>query len=112
MLAQAAHSSFFDLFQKVDPDFLGVMGILTTVFTFVFLMVAISTISRTIQNISIARMQNQMINELLAKGYSVQDIQQLVHGSRKNVLFRFFDNNRQTYVNRQPSPPVKNNQTA
>ena len=107
MLAQAANSEFFRLIEKIDPDFLGVIGLVSSILTFVLLIVSVVFVLRTIQKVSLAKMQNQMVNELLSKGYSVDEIQQLVFNNRRNVLFRFFDNRKQGYVNRNPSPPVK-----
>ena len=107
MLTQAANSQFFEIIQRIDPDFLGSIGLVVAILTFVLLIVSVIFSLRTIQNISMAKMQNQMVNELLAKGYSVQEIQQLVYNHRRNVLFRFFDNRKQGYVNRNPSPPIK-----
>ncbi|MEM9411926.1 MAG: hypothetical protein AAGA30_12480 [Planctomycetota bacterium] len=92
----------------MDPDFLGVIGLVGTILFFVLMIVSVVSITRTFQNVSIAKLQNQMMNDLLAKGYSVDEIQQLMGGKRKNVLFRFFDHGRQTYVSRKPTPPVKN----
>ncbi len=107
MFAQAANSELFRLLERIDPDFLGVIGLVATVMCFALLIISVVTIFRTFQNISLAKLQNQMINELLSKGYSVDEIQRLVHGGKRNVLFRFFDNSRQAYVNRQPTAPVK-----
>lgn len=107
MLAQAANSDFFRLIEKIDPDFLGAILLVSSILTFLLLIVSVVFVLRTIQNVSLAKMQNQMVNELLAKEYSVDEIQQLVYNHRRNVLFRFFDNRKQSYVNRHPSPPVK-----
>ena len=108
MLSHAANPGILSLAERIDPDFLGAIGMVTTVMFFVLMIVSVVTLCRTYQNVSLAKLQNQMINDLLAKGYSVDEIQQLMGGKRKNILFRFFDGGRQTYVNRNPSPPVKN----
>ena len=107
MLYTLADSSFFDLVERVDPDIIGAMGILTVIMVFTLSIVSVVTVSRTIQNVSLARMHRQMINEMLAKGYSIDEIQQLVTGRRKSVFSRFFDGRRQEYVNNAPSPPLK-----
>jgi len=109
MLAQIliADSILFRLADKLNPDLLGAIGIVSSILFFVMLIVTVVTVSRTVQNITLAKMQNKMINELLANGCSVDEIQQLVTGSKRSVLTRMFDRNRQAYVNRRPAPPVK-----
>ena len=107
MFLATSDSTFFRLAERIDPNLLGAIGLISVVLTFIFLVVSTVTFCRTLQSLSLAKMQNQMINELLAKGYSVDEIQQLVTGSRRrNVLFRIFDRGRQAYINR-PAAPVK-----
>ncbi len=107
LLAQTSEPSVFQLLQRIDPDMLGAMGLVATILTFVLITIVMTTLCRTYQNISLAKLHNQMINELLAKGYSVDEIQQLVSGQRRSVLTRFFDGKRQTYVSSRPTAPVK-----
>ena len=108
MFLTVADSSLVKLLDRVDPDFLGVIGILTVVMAFVFSIVFVVTVARTIQNITLTRMHRKLINELLDRGYAVNDIQQLLNGRQQGVLARFFDGRGQKYVTtRRPSPPVK-----
>ena len=102
-----AQSTFLQLAEGIDPNLLGAIGMVSTILFFLVALITIVTVTRTVQNITLTKMQNQMINELLAKGYSVDEIQQLVTGKRRSVLTRAFDRSRQAYVNRRPSPPVK-----
>lgn len=111
MLAQAAApesgTGIVRLAERIDPDILGAMGIVGSILFFALLIITVITVSRTVQNIALAKMQNKLINDLLANGYSVDEIQQLVSGSKRSVLTRMFDRNRQAYVSRRPAPPVK-----
>ena len=107
MFSLVAASESFQLLERIDPDFLGAIAMVTTIFSFILMITTVVTVCRTYQKVALARMQNQMINELLAKGYSVDEIQQIVLGQKRNVLTRFFDGRRQTYVDQRPAPPVK-----
>jgi hypothetical protein len=104
-----AESGLITLAHRLDPDLLGAMGIVSVVGFFVTSIVMIVTVGRTVQNLTLARMQVKLIYELLAQGHSVNDVQQLVQGKRKNVFSRFFDSRRQSYVHSRPMPPVKTN---
>ena len=109
ILAQAVQSETFQIVERIDPDFLGAIAMVTTIMTFVLSIITVVTVCRTYQKVSLAKMQNQMINELLAKGYTVDEIQQLASGKKRGVFTRLFDGRRQTYVsaNPRPSAPVK-----
>ena len=117
MLAQSSNSEIFHIVERMNPELLGAIAMVGTILTFVMVMLSIFVVSRTIQNIYLSRMQNQMLNELIAKGYSVEEIQQLVYNNRRSALFRFFDKRSQSYVNRalnrktvmdrDPAPPIK-----
>ena len=96
LLAQSSEPPVFQLMQRIDPALLGTIGLVATILTFLLFIIAMTTICRTYQNVALARMHNQMINELLAKGYSVDEIQQLVSGQRRSVMTRFFDGHRQS----------------
>lgn len=102
-----AESLIIRLAERMNADLLGAIGIVSVILFFVLLIVSVVTVGRTVQNITLAKMQNKMINELLANGCSVDEIQQLVTGNKRSVLTRMFDRNRQAYVNRRPAPPVK-----
>ncbi len=102
-----AQSSFFQLAERIDSDLLGAIAMVSSILFFLVMTISIVTITRTVQNITLAKMQNQLLNELLAKGYSVDEIHQLVTGKRRSVLTRAFDRGRQAYVSRRPAPPVK-----
>ncbi len=107
VLITLADSSLIQLFERVDPDFIGVIGILTVVMAFVFSIVLVVTSARAIQNITLARMHRSMINDLLDRGFAIDEIQQLLNGREKGVFARFFDARRPECFSRRPSPPVK-----
>jgi len=75
--------------------------------------VTIVTISRTIQDIVLVRGNRRMVEDLLAKGYTVDDVERLVYGqNRWNMLTRILQRCRRSSSTSQsplqsPRPPVK-----
>ena len=112
MIAQAAETNgptgLLRILDKIDPDILGAMGIVGTVLVFVFSIITVTSITRAVQGITLARMQRSLIQDMLAKGYSCEEINMLVNGKQKGILSRLFDSRSQEYVNARPAPPVKN----
>ena len=108
MSESQVESGLIGILKRVDPDMIGAMGIVGTVLTFVFGVVLVTSISRAIQSITLARMQRSLIQDMLAKGYSCEEINLLVNGKQKGVLSRLFDSRSQEYVNARPVPPIKN----
>ena len=107
MFCSVASSDLFKLIERTDPELLGAIALISVVLAFALSITMVVTICRTYQNITLAKLQSRMLNDLLAKGYSVGEIQQLVYGQKRNVLARFFDERREAYVNHRPAPPVK-----
>ncbi len=113
LLAQQSQSEFFEFLRSIDSDMVGAMMIVGTIFFFVTLIVAMVTISRTVQDIVLIRSNRKMVEQLLASGYSVDDVERLVYGqNRWNVLTRMLGRCRKAnYSNEmpvhQPRPPVK-----
>ena len=107
--SQAAESGIIGVLDKIDSDIVGAMGIVTIVFTFVFGIIAVTSITKAIQTVTMAKMQRNLIQDMLAKGYSCDEINLLVNGKQKGILSRLFDSGAQEYVNAsaRPVPPVK-----
>jgi len=109
----AQQSEFFELLQSVDSDFVGVMLILTTIFSFVTVIVFVVTVSRTIQSVLVVRSSQRMVEGLLAKGYSVDEVERLVYGHKGwNAFSRMVGRcrdaiRRNNAPGRHPAPPVK-----
>lgn len=112
MLAKSEFIEFLELF---DNDLLGVVLILTTVGTFVTAIVTVVSVSRTWNNLAQQRMNQSLMKDLLSQGYSVDDIERLVHGSPRwtNRFKQFVKSAKDTLIrrkpqyNNQPMPPVK-----
>lgn len=116
MLAKS-NSEFIEFLQLFERDLIGAVFIIATIGAFVSFIVLVVSISRTWNNIALARMNQRLVQDLLAKGYSVEDIERLAYGdhawshhlrkmvrSAKNQFANMV--NRRTYEN-QPVPPYK-----
>ncbi len=116
MLAHS-NSEFLEFVKLIDGDVLGAVFIIGTVGIFVSFIVLVVSIARTWNNIAVVRMNQRLIQELLQKGYSVDEIERLAYGGfawrqRFRKLFRSAKSQFATYVNRnkyenQPMPPYK-----
>lgn len=104
---RASQSGLIGIIDRMDPDLIGAIGIIGTVFFFIFAIVAVTSITRAVQMIALAKMQRKLIQEMLAKGYSCNDISMLINGKQKGIFARLFDSRSQEYVNARPVPPVK-----
>lgn len=78
-----AKSDFIEILQLFDNDLLGVVLVLTTIGTFVTLIVSVLSIVRTWNNIAQMRMNQSLVKELLNQGYSVDDIERIVYGGQQ-----------------------------
>lgn len=118
MLAKS-NSEFIEFLKLFDNDILGVVFIMGTVGIFVSFIVVVVTIARTWNNIATARMNQRLVQELLQKGYSVDDIERLAYGgnfwsqrfgklcqSAKSRLASIVKRHQNHYAN-QPAPPYK-----
>lgn len=116
MLAQS-NSEFLEFLGMIDNDILGVVFIIGTIGIFVSFIVTVVSIARTWNNIAMVRMNQRLVQDLLQKGYSVDDIERIAFGgpalskqfrklfqSAKSQLASFANRNR--YEN-QPVPPYK-----
>lgn len=116
MLAQH-NSEFLEFLKLLDNDILGVALIIGTIGTFVSFIVVVVSVTRTWNNISITRMNQRLVQELLQKGYSVDDIERLAYGGgawshRFNKLFNSAKVQLANLVKRhqrenRPVPPYK-----
>jgi len=116
MLAQS-NSEFLEFLKLIDGDILGVVFIIGTIGFFVSLIVMVVAITRTWNNIAMVRMNQRLVQELLQKGYSVDDIERLAYGGqawshRFRKMFHSAKSQFTNYVNRnkrenQPVPPYK-----
>ena len=116
MLAQS-NSEFLEFVKLIDGDVLGVVFIIGTIGFFVSLIVLVVSISRTWNNIVVVRMNQRLVQELLQKGYSVDDIERLAYGGQAwshcfRKMFHSAKSQFANYVNRnqhenQPVPPYK-----
>ena len=94
----------------VDSEFIGVALILTTIGTFGALIAVSITLIHTVKSIWLARISRSMISELLAKGYSPDEVAMLIHGKKKSGFkwLSFGKTEMPVSDKSQPVPPVKN----
>jgi hypothetical protein len=112
-----ARTEFIDLIQRIDSDFLGVILLIGTIGCFVTAIVFVVSIVRTINNVTLTRMQHSMVKNLLSQGYSVEDTERLAYGTQRwgariksiarsasSGIAKF---NRSHTANNYPMPPTK-----
>lgn len=116
MLAQ---NDFFELLQHLDEEFLGAILVIATVGIFITTIVSVVTLARTVNNVALTRMQQSMVKNLLAQGYSVEDTERLAYGHQHrwghkirhivNSAKTRFSRVRHPHPRQYPMPPVKQN---
>ncbi len=108
-----AKSELMQLLSRLPEEALAATLILSVVFTFITIIVTVVSIANTHKSITLAQMSKELIEELLAKGYSPREIEPLVNGpnclDKMRNLFAFVKDKsrfgRRRY--RYPAPPVK-----
>ncbi len=116
MLAQS-NSEFLQFLEMLDGDLLGAVLIIGTIGFFISFIVVVASVSKTWNNIAISRMNQNLIQDLLAKGYSVEDIERLAYGGPswnrkfhklfKSAKSQFASHVRRRRYENQPVPPMK-----
>ncbi len=101
----------FDFVQQLDPEALGAAIILSVIGT-VGALIAISvTLIEAVKTVMLARLSKSMITELLDKGFTPQEVEQLVNGPKKwskvKNWMAFGKKQECNAANQQPVPPVK-----
>lgn len=111
MLAQS--NDVLRLFQSLPEEAVAAMFILGIVFTFVTVLVISLSAIDSYKSITLAKLSKQMVEELLAKGYTPQEIEPLVNGTsgwkKMRKLFTFAKRGGFDFQDRygRPVPPVK-----
>lgn len=107
--ASESKSGISSILNSMDPDIMSAIVILGLIFSFVIAIVSIIAILGTYQKVTISKMTNELVRDLLEKGYNAEEIAKVVHGpsgwDRVGNLFKR-KSNPQIYKNR-PVPPVK-----
>ena len=73
-------SSLIELLQTMNPDVLGATLVVGTIFFFMSLIVSVVTVCNTLTHIVALRSNKSLVQDLLSKGYSVDDVERLVYG--------------------------------
>ena len=105
-----AQSEVNSLISRIDGEFLGVICLIVAIFFFVTIIVSIVTFSRYQENVTLARMHNELISQLLEKGHTPDEVERLVYGdNRWNKIRRVFNRFQKRPVDpsMRPMPPVK-----
>lgn len=82
-LAQSSANSdahFFEFLQSLNPDMVGVCMLLTVIGVFGTIIAVSVTLIESRKRIRLAQIQKETVDDLLNRGYALEDIQKLVHG--------------------------------
>ena len=112
-----AQTEAMNLLQQIDNDILGFVLILSTIGIFIISIVSIVAVFRTFNNVLLTRMNHSMVKSLLAKGYTIDEVERLTYGNQnwgrkiRNAV-RSATTKHNRFKNRfpdgtQPAPPVK-----
>ena len=97
-----------DLISRLNPDVIGaclILGVIGSVATIITIVVAVVD---TYKSITLAKLSKSMVEDLLARGYSPEEIERLLHGDKAwNKFKRFFAKQRKSAEAYRPMPPVK-----
>ena len=107
-----AKSELLEFLSQLPEEALAACLILSIIFTFITVIVTIHSIADAHKSITLARMSKQMIDDLLARGYSPEEIEPLVNGKKGwmklgkifGMAKSYFPDGRK---GREPVPPVK-----
>lgn len=80
LIAQAAESDFTTVVQSVDSETLGIALILTVIGVFVTVIAVSITFIESRKKLQLARLQREMIDDLVNRGFKPDEIEKLVHG--------------------------------
>lgn len=114
MLAQSEFIEFLKLF---DDEVLGAVFIIGTIGIFISFITLVVSVTRTWNNIAMVRMNQRLVQELLQKGYSVDDIERLAYGGNvwRQQFRKMIDSAKAQFANlakrhrheNPPAPPFK-----
>ncbi len=98
-----------DVLSRLDPDIIGACLILGVIGSVGIIITTVVAITDTYKSITMAKISKAMVEDLLARGYSPEEIERLLHGDKAwNKFKRFFakqqSRGREGY---RPMPPVK-----
>lgn len=81
MFAQAPQSELLTFLGDLPSEAVAAMFILAIIFTFITVIATTLATIDMFKSIALAKLSKQMVDELLAKGYTPQEIEPLVNGS-------------------------------
>lgn len=97
---------------RIDSGALSVISIIAVAGSFALAIVIVGCITTTIQHVIAIRESNRLILELLNRGYSAEEIEQVAYGNSKfsRKVGRFFRNARNKFRHKKKQkavPPMK-----
>ncbi len=98
-----------ELLKSLDSDVVGAALILSVIGAAAMSITVVCLIADTFKSITMAKMQKSMIEDMLAKGFTPEEVERLVYGGKAwHKLRRLFqrDVGKDTAGN-TPRPPVK-----
>jgi hypothetical protein len=109
-----------EMLKHIDGDILGAVFVIGTIGIFVSFIVVVVSIARTWNNIAVVRMNQTLVQDLLEKGYTVDDIERLAYGgqnwsrkfrqlfhSAKSQISSLHRRRYRNHYENQPVPPMK-----
>ena len=108
-----AESELYQLLTQLPEEALAAVFILGVIFSFATIIVTVISFAVSFRSVRLAQLSKDLIEELIAKGYTPQEITALVHGpnrwSKIQELFTFARNRTPFHCrhDRYPAPPVK-----
>ncbi len=79
LLAQAASSDFWQFMETLDRDVVGACMVLSVIGFFGALIAISCTFIESRKRIRLAKLHKQMVDDLVARGYSPDDIEKVVY---------------------------------
>ena len=105
-----SRSEFIEFMSSLDPDTVGVMLILTVIGFFVGSTVVLIVLIEARKSVKLAKIQQEMVEDLVNRGFSPEEIHKLVRG--ENGWDKFCGlfqrkNKESNHGGYRPVPPVK-----
>lgn len=113
LFAQQSNSELLEFLKTVDQELLGAAVILTIIGTFASLIAISVTLIESRKKIKLAKIQKETVDDLLNRGYGLEEVERIVFGQSNWDKFCGMFNQKKADARetraayRQPVPPQK-----
>lgn len=80
LLSQQGNSELLEFLKSLDQDLLGVAVILTIIGIFGSVITVSVTLIEARKKVKLARLQKETVDDLLSRGYSLEEVERIVFG--------------------------------